>query len=419
MKKITLLFLMGLVFSFIGYAQNTCLTATVITTGSHSATAIVANPAGIPMPICAANGAGATGGKWYSFTASVDGVANVTTDISANFSGEDTRVHVYTGSCGSLVCVGGHDDVDNANFLSNLTWPVSNGTTYIIAFDNRWTGFGGELPFDFELTEPIVNCPDGSLPISEDFSDTGRFLICWKNIDDDGDGQSWFVNDYDLNPPAGPDGDPVLGSASWNGAPLTPDNWLVSYAIDLTAYAPTDIIDLTWVARGLDPAFPAENYSVYAANSNLIANLEVSPVVFTETLVDGGEGDGNWTPTRTLDISSLAGQMVYIAFRHHGVSDQFVLNIDNVAITGVLGIGDFESNTFKHFYNKDSDILTLDSSNSSFDNIELYNLLGQQVLNKNLSSSRETIDLSSLNDGIYIGKIRIDNNTQTIKLIKN
>ena len=39
-----------------------------------------------------------------------------------------------------------------------------------------------------------------------------------------------------------------------------------------------------------------------------------------------------------LNLSSYAGESsVYIAFRHHNVSDMFVLNIDDIIVSNVVG----------------------------------------------------------------------------------
>lgn len=84
-----------------------------------------------------------------------------------------------------------------------------------------------------------------------------------------------------------------------------------------------------------------------------------------------------------------------------------------------LSVDEFENKAFDHFYNKDSDILTLTSSTLAFDNVELYNLLGQQVLNRHLSQTNETVNMSSLEDGVYLAKVSIQGRTQTVKILKN
>ena len=88
-----------------------------------------------------------------------------------------------------------------------------------------------------------------------------------------------------------------------------------------------------------------------------------------------------------------------------------------MVITGTLGADDFELEKFKHYYDKDSNILNL-KSNSSLDSIIVYNIIGQQVLTKKLSQSEEAINLSQINDGIYIAKIEAGNTYKTIKFLK-
>jgi hypothetical protein len=103
--------------------------------------------------MCAPNGAGASVGEWYSYTPTVSGTATVTTDLTAN-AGGDTRLHIYTGVCGALACYANSDDVSGTNYLSEVTFNILNGTTYYIAFDNRWDDSG----FDFDLSEAPLSC---------------------------------------------------------------------------------------------------------------------------------------------------------------------------------------------------------------------------------------------------------------------
>lgn len=73
---------------------------------------------------------------------------------------------------------------------------------------------------------------------------------------------------------------------------------------------------------------------------------------------------------------------------------------------------------YTQFYNRDTQTLLLQTSNESFNNVSIYNILGQSVLHKNLSQNSETIDVAVLNKGIYIVKFNIGNATQSFKFIK-
>ncbi|NBL66021.1 T9SS type A sorting domain-containing protein [Flavobacterium sp. NST-5] len=156
--KQKLLFLTGLLSGYFLYAQDDCASAPEITLNSLiTVTAI--NGSQVPQPICAPNGAiqnSSPAGEWYKFTATQNQNLTLTTDLQQN-SGKDTRVHIYTGSCQGLTCYAGDDDSGEigTGYLSICNFTVSAGTTYYIAFDNRWNSSG----FDFILipqTTPVT-----------------------------------------------------------------------------------------------------------------------------------------------------------------------------------------------------------------------------------------------------------------------
>jgi hypothetical protein len=152
MKKITFILTLCLLSSW-SFAQDNCASALPITAGLHIVTDV--NGTDIPSPICADNGviAGTNGkGEWYTYSPTQNYTVTITTDISQNTPRVDTRLHVYTGTCSNLSCAGGDDD-SGANYSSIAVFNVTAGTTYIIAFDNRWSSNG----FTFQLSEgPFV-----------------------------------------------------------------------------------------------------------------------------------------------------------------------------------------------------------------------------------------------------------------------
>jgi hypothetical protein len=63
--------------------------------------------------------------------------------------------------------------------------------------------------------------------------------------------------------------------------------------------------------------------------------------------------------------------------------------------------------------------LNLESSGLPLNNIEIYSILGQSVLVKELKGTEESINASSLNDGVYLAKVSINGDTETFKFVKN
>jgi ASPIC and UnbV/Secretion system C-terminal sorting domain/FG-GAP-like repeat len=155
----------------IANAQNTCATALPITAGVFSVGTI--NGTDIPNASCTINGAtpiaNNPAGEWYTYTPTANYFLTITTDLLIN-SGKDTRVIVYTGSCGALTCLNSDDDagIIGNGYLSILSFNVTAGTTYHIAFDNRWNASGFECQI-IEAT-PIVypiTFTSSTIPVGE------------------------------------------------------------------------------------------------------------------------------------------------------------------------------------------------------------------------------------------------------------
>ncbi|GAA3583298.1 T9SS-dependent choice-of-anchor J family protein [Snuella lapsa] len=389
--------------------QNSCAGSQTIGPGTTSVGTINGTAATL---ICDSKTAG-TKAEWFAYTATTDGYANITTDLPVN-SGLDTNMYIYSGTCGSLTCLASNDDITPANVSSKADFPIASGTTYYIVFDNRWSSSG----FDFQITENTVSCSVTSPPVQENFSNMDTILACWNLIDSDLDSRKWFVQDFDLDENPGLDGNPCIVSRSWDAtSSVNPDNWIISYSIDLSSYSTNDDLYLNWKARGFNSNFPNENYTVYVAEGNNTSDFLSSGVSFNEVIGQNG-GAGETFVDRNLDISSLAGKIVYVAFRHHDMpSSQYELHIDDVQIsTALLSVEEHDSNSFKQYY-KDG-YLTLKSDGHSISHLMLYNILGQSVLTKALSNPTEIVDISSLKDGIYISKVQINDTIKTSKFIK-
>ncbi|HZW62903.1 MAG TPA: FG-GAP-like repeat-containing protein [Flavobacteriaceae bacterium] len=171
MKKIT--FFLTLVFCVSAIqAQDTCDSAQVITAGLYTVDAI--NGTEVPLPVCSPNGEGATMGEWYLYTPTENHHVIVSTDLTQN-AGKDTRIQIYSGTCGALNCVGGDDDSGivepeggGSSYLSIAAFEATEGISYYIAFDNKWNSSG----FDFTLTEeepipePLISFTQQSLATS-------------------------------------------------------------------------------------------------------------------------------------------------------------------------------------------------------------------------------------------------------------
>ncbi|QAA82253.1 T9SS type A sorting domain-containing protein [Aequorivita sp. H23M31] len=103
----------------------------------------------------------------------------------------------------------------------------------------------------------------------------------------------------------------------------------------------------------------------------------------------------------------------------HDNYDGFIY-IDNFRTNNEsLSVGNVVSNEITYFYDKNTKSLSLNSGDLPFSEATIFNTLGQEIVNKNLSNREESIDFSQLGDGIYIVKLNIGNQSKTVKVLKN
>ena len=193
------------------------------------------------------------------------------------------------------------------------TWSTP-GTYNVVAS----TTYGGTTLRD-TLAVTVQGCTINTFPYTMGFEPTDN-LACWNIIDNDGDGYCW---DYASVPH---NGTQSFGSASYinNIGVLTPDNWLVTPPVQL---ASGHGYTLTWYDGAIDSSYYDEHYSVYISTTgNNVANFTSTPV-FQTTLTTVS------FTQRSVDLSSYAGQTIYIAFRHHNSTDVYWLLLDDIAIT--------------------------------------------------------------------------------------
>lgn len=119
-----------------------CSSAVSVTSGTYSFSTITGAGASN-----ACFGSGGTGASWYSFTAPCDGTLDVSSGIDPSLP--DTRLSIYSGTCGALTCVDNDDD-GGPGLTSQINgMPVTGGETYLIEWDDRWSSSGSLWEIQF------------------------------------------------------------------------------------------------------------------------------------------------------------------------------------------------------------------------------------------------------------------------------
>ena len=180
------------------------------------------------------------------------------------------------------------------NKTANVTW--DGESEYFVVQYNPWHQVGSDRistevlkPYTFDLSEYsgrgsiairhydvtdvfYLNVDDievtnaqGEVVFSENF-ESGNIPSTMTNLDYDGDGYVWTIRSQGQDDYGNPtvNGNYGVTSASWYSqyvGALNPDNWLIINDVELGG-------SLTFMARGQDPDYPAENFGVFVFADN-------------------------------------------------------------------------------------------------------------------------------------------------------
>lgn len=412
MKK-TLLFL-TLLINFSLNAQGTCATALTVVSGSTYNTGMIN---GTHIGGCF-TGTVPTNGNWYTFTTTAAGFMRINTNIPSNPTSGDSRISVFTGTCGSLTCVAANDDVSTTNYLSDLEFTTIANTTYFIQFDNRWGVDANNL--NFEFTHVNADCSTvSSFPYSKGITDWKPEFACYSINNTTSTTRTWSWNNVnDIN------GDTVPDQILNIFPPATAeakDDWLFTKGITLTQGV-TYQISSKFNTFNLNTAdlFPTDNLEIFVVDSpsptaTLSQSIYVNNAFAPGTTTVGAlystsyNVNGSFTPTTTGTY--------YLAFKSTSPANRTVLMLFELGISENLSVGDNDLNKISLYPNPTSDVFSIETSNNQIiSNVSITDINGRVV--KTFGANQTSYDISDLNTGMYLVEIKSENGVETKKLIK-
>jgi subtilisin-like proprotein convertase family protein len=315
-------------------------------------------------PICTTNISAP--GVWYVFTDTTGLVTDYTLSLCDGGTDYDSKLTVYTGDCGALVCVTDNDDTCGLN--AEVQWQGDGLTTYYILVH----GFGSSTG-NFSLA---LSC--APVPPPNDM----------------------IVNSIDVDEIGFPYTDPAVAmpaATTENGNPagcnLDGANGVwYNFVPEGDGFATAEIITPGGASAVTFYTAPDEN----ATETDL-------------TLVDF---NGNQcVPGTSAIIPTAAGQAYYVFVLNNGAITDIVIDGNN------LGADDNTIAGFTYYPNPTDGVLNLNSI-ENIDNVVIYNILGQQVLSQTIEATSAELNVSNLTVGAYIMKVSVNGEIGTYKVIK-
>ena len=198
------------------------------------------------------------------------------------------------------------------------------------------------------------------------------------------------------------------------------DALLVSTPFDYTSITEATNVNL-YLHRHASAAV-ADKYTVYVNTNPTLTGAETILEVYSKTNIEPTvSATGFYNYTAAIPQSFNGEAQVYIiiqGYTNNGFSS-YTLGVDDfkVEYTEDLKNPSVEAAAFTLYPNPVKDVLNI-SYTQNITNVEVFNMLGQQILAKSVNATEGKVDMSNLASGTYLVRVAADNQVKTIKIIK-
>jgi type IX secretion system substrate protein len=181
---------------------------------------------------------------------------------------------------------------------------------------------------------------------------------------------------------------------------------------DVVIFDGTNMTDRTFDGVGFEPILDAtQNWTV---NSNIITS-GVRTVVATRAR-DTGDSNDYVFPAAAQAINVVyARRLGSLVVAYHGSG-----NCGATTVNLTLGLDSFNIDNFKMFPNPTKNFVSIELPQMVYEaNVVIYDMLGKKVKEANVTVDSNKVDLSGLNSGSYLMKIKTADGEGTKTLVIN
>jgi len=205
--------------------------------------------------------------------------------------------------------------------------------------------------------------------------------------------KGWIISSYGGN-----------NYAYINGYQASEDcnDWLISPSMDFNAYINETLSFLT-----------ATNYTGPALevkiSNDYVTGADPSTATWTSITATLSPGSWTWTPSGNIDISSITGDNVHLAYHYiTTLPDAAAWELDDIIITGEFQTGFDNINQFPEVRlspNPATDMVSLNFTSSAQKEISVVSITGTEVYTEKTSQQNLSIRLDNFSKGIYFIRI--------------
>ncbi|WP_412561692.1 T9SS type A sorting domain-containing protein [Winogradskyella sp. MIT101101] len=159
-----------------------------------------------------------------------------------------------------------------------------------------------------------------------------------------------------------------------------------------------------------------------------IAFIKVFASDFSSVLAEDTAVLNEGTFLLNMDATSYnSGEHVQYGFQFIGPNinsrpefDTDYNNLGSIVVEpALLSIDEFETSEVNVYPNPTASKWRIKSNSQTINSIEVFDILGKQVMQLEPNTTEVMVDASELNVGVYLAKISSEKGTKTIKLVKN
>jgi Secretion system C-terminal sorting domain len=192
---------------------------------------------------------------------------------------------------------------------------------------------------------------------------------------------------------------------AWNSSNAA-NVWFYTNGINLVGGTTYKI---TYDYGGTGTFFPEKLKVAYGNSANVAA--------MTNLLADHPNVTSATPVNNFVDFTPATSGVYYFGFNAYSIADQFYLFIDNIVVDLALSNADFDNSNFSAYPNPVKDVLNI-SYTSEISSVRVINMIGQEVLSKNINATSSQVDMSQLSAGTYIINVTVGDAIKTLKVVK-